>query len=122
MSGSTISRCGAWITGAHNLTVEHCRFRNNYADGINLTNNSTGCVVSHCSFRNNGDDDMALRGVRVHTPPLTSTPTTRQRTTGGHRHLGFFGGKNGRAHHLAIYDAMEAVCALHTISTVRFRC
>ena len=53
-------RCGAWITGAHNLTVEHCRFRNNYADGINLTNNSTGCVVSHCSFRNNGDDDMAF--------------------------------------------------------------
>ena len=99
--------CGAWITGARNLTVEHCRFRNNYADGINLANNSTGCVVSHCSFRNNGDDDMASWSTGAYATANEYAYNTAENNWRASS-LGFFGGKNGRAHHLAIYDAMEA--------------
>jgi len=60
--------CGAWIaqynTGsilnADGLLVTNCRFRNNYADGINLCKGTKNSIVEHCSFRNNGDDDMAI--------------------------------------------------------------
>ena len=51
--------CGGWIDGANNLTIQHCRFRNNYADGIHVSYGSKNSTVEHCSFRNNGDDDMA---------------------------------------------------------------
>ena len=57
---------GAWIANftsntvvADNLHVINCRFRNNYADGINLAKGAKNSIVEHCSFRNNGDDDMA---------------------------------------------------------------
>jgi len=61
--------CGAWF-GNYNgsygdancdgMTITNCRFRSNYADGVNLCQGSRNCVVSHCNFRNNGDDDMAI--------------------------------------------------------------
>lgn len=99
--------CGGWITGAKNLTVEYCRFRNNYADGINLANNSSNCKVSHCSFRNNGDDDMAswsTGNFATNNEYSYNTAENNWRASS----LGFFGGKNQRAHHIAIFDAMEA--------------
>ncbi|MDR1543722.1 MAG: Ig-like domain-containing protein [Prevotellaceae bacterium] len=61
--------CGAWIgnydggygsANADGMTVTNCRFRSNYADGINLCRGSVNCTVSHSNFRNNGDDDMAV--------------------------------------------------------------
>ena len=51
--------CGGWIEGSENLTIQNCRFRNNYADGMNLSYGCENSVVEHSSFRNNGDDDMA---------------------------------------------------------------
>ena len=60
--------CGAWIaqynTGgpaiADGFTLSNCRFRNNYADGINLCKGTSNAIVEHCNFRNNGDDDQAI--------------------------------------------------------------
>jgi uncharacterized protein YjdB len=61
--------CGAWFgnynggwgdSHADGMVVTHCRFRNNYADGVNLCQGTRNSTVSHCSFRNNGDDDMAI--------------------------------------------------------------
>ena len=42
--------CGAWIAdyngnASRNLRVTNCRFRNNYADGINLCSGTQGAVV-----------------------------------------------------------------------------
>lgn len=100
--------CGAWITGARRLRVEHSRMRNNYADGINLANNSSDCVVSHCSFRNNGDDDMASwstgGGFASRNEFAYNTAENNWRASS----LGFFGGSAHRAHHIAVYDGMEA--------------
>lgn len=99
--------CGGWITGARNLRVERCRFRNNYADGINLANNSTGCTVTHCSFRNNGDDDMASWSTGDFASDNEYSYCTAENNWRASS-LGFFGGRRNRAHHIAVYDAMEA--------------
>lgn len=99
--------CGGWITGAHNLRIENCRFRNNYADGINLANNSSNCVVTHCSFRNNGDDDMASWSTGSFASDNEYSYCTAENNWRASS-LGFFGGQRNRAHHIAIYDAMEA--------------
>ena len=58
--------CGAWMAGyggegvTSNITFKHCRFRNNYADGINFCKGANNNLAEYCSFRNNGDDDMAV--------------------------------------------------------------
>lgn len=99
--------CGAWISGSVNLRMERCRFRNNYADGVNLSGNSANCIVTHCSFRNNGDDDMAswsTGGMATDNEFSYCTAENNWRASS----LGFFGGQRGRAHHIAIFDALEA--------------
>lgn len=99
--------CGAWISGGKKLTVERCRMRNNYADGINLANNSTECIVSHCSFRNNGDDDMASWSTGDYASDNEFCYNTAENNWRASS-LGIFGGRRHRAHHIAVYDAMEA--------------
>ena len=99
--------CGAWLHGANRLTVERCRMRNNYADGINLSGNSSYSTVSHCSFRNNGDDDMASWStvdIATGNEFCYNTAENNWRASS----LGFFGGKNHKAHHIAIFDGLEA--------------
>lgn len=118
-TGSVVRRCwiehfecGAWIANysggtTRNLLVEHCRFRNNYADGINLCQGSTGHTVRFCSFRNNGDDDMASWS----TGQLCSGNTFEYCTAENNwraSSLGFFGGKNQTARNIAVYDALES--------------
>ena len=103
--------CGAWIadySGAvsEDLLIEGCRFRNHYADGVNCSQASTRHTVRYCSFRNNGDDDMASwttsrRCVGVEYAYCTAENNWRASS------LGFFGGTAHRAHHLAIFDALE---------------
>ena len=110
--------CGCWIgdysgKNSKDLLVEYCRFRNNYADGINLCKASTNHVVQYCSFRNNGDDDMASWS----TGNLCSGCTFRYCTAENNwraSSLAFFGGQNQTAHHIAIYDALECGLRLTT--------
>jgi hypothetical protein len=100
--------CGGWIEGANNLKIQHCRFRNNYADGINLSYGSINSTVEQCSFRNNGDDDMASwsRSDRMCENNIFrySTSENNWRASG----LGFFGGKQNKACNIVIADPMEA--------------
>lgn len=103
--------CGAWIAdydgnASRNLRVTHCRFRNNYADGINLCSGTEGAVVSHCSFRNNGDDDQALWSTGQWSRDNEYAYNTAENNWRASS-LGFFGGEGNRAHHIAIFDAME---------------
>ncbi|HET6557494.1 MAG TPA: Ig-like domain-containing protein, partial [Prolixibacteraceae bacterium] len=59
---------GAWIAQyvssgpayADGFIITGCRFRNTYADGINLCKGTRNAIVEHCNFRNNGDDAMAI--------------------------------------------------------------
>ena len=121
-TGSTIKNvwaehfeCGAWIaqynTGevlfAEGFTVSHCRFRNNYADGINLCKGTKNALVEHCSFRNNGDDDMAVwcaDNMECQNNTFAySTSENCWRASG----CAIYGGLNNKAHHLLIKDNLE---------------
>lgn len=100
--------CGGWIEGADNLSVKYCRFRNNYADGMNLAYGCKNSVVEHCSYRNNGDDDMASwsRGDRLCVNNIYAYSTSENNWRASS--LGFFGGKQNKAHDIVIIDPMEA--------------
>jgi len=103
--------CGAWIadyTGkaSDGLLVEHCRFRNNYADGINLCSGTKNATVRHCSFRNNGDDDMAIWSSGHEVSGNIYEYNTAENNWRASS-LGFFGGKNNQARNLYICDALE---------------
>ena len=107
--------CGAWIAQynqgdiafAEGFTVAHCRFRNNYADGINLCKGTKNAVVEHCSFRNNGDDDMAIWCAdNMECQNNTFRYATSEncwRASG----CAIYGGLNNKAHHLLIKDNLE---------------
>ncbi|OXE95468.1 putative secreted protein (Por secretion system target) [Flavobacterium araucananum] len=122
-SGSTVKNiwaehfeCGAWIAQynvggpaiADGFTVSHCRFRNNYADGINLCKGTANSVVEHCNFRNNGDDDQAIWSADglecINNTFRYNTSENCWRACG----LAIYGGKNNKAYNLIIKDNLEA--------------
>jgi len=104
--------CGGWIAnyggkGSNNLLVEKCRFRNNYADGLNLCQGVNNAVVRRCSFRNNGDDDMATWSsgeMCVNNTFQYNTAENNWRASS----IGFFGGQQNMALNCVIIDPMEA--------------
>lgn len=105
--------CGAWIADydglvSNNLLVEHCRFRNNYADGLNLCAGVNNAIVQYCSFRNNGDDDMASWSASnqmcINNTFQYNTAENNWRASS----LGFFGGQQNKAFNCVIIDPMEA--------------
>ncbi|MCQ2342465.1 MAG: hypothetical protein MJZ75_03100 [Paludibacteraceae bacterium] len=105
--------CGGWIAdygsrkGCHNLLVEHCRFRNNYADGINCSMDTHDNLIQYCSFRNNGDDDMATWSTGYMATNITFAYCTAENNWRASS-LGFFGGERHHAHHLYIVDGLES--------------
>ena len=108
--------CGAWIaqynigdiTNADGFLVTNCRFRNNYADGINLCKGTKNTNVEHCSFRNNGDDDMAIWCADM--MECSNNTFAYCTAENGWRSAGcaIYGGLNNKAHHLLIKDGVEA--------------
>jgi Pectate lyase superfamily protein len=54
------SKTGYWVgPNANNLVIRRSRFRNLYADGINLWKGTSNSIVEQCHFRNTGDDAIA---------------------------------------------------------------
>ncbi len=108
--------CGAWIAQynigdiafADGFKVTNCRFRNNYADGINLCKGTKNAVVEHCSFRNNGDDDMAIWC--ADNMECQNNTFAYNTSENGWRSSGcaIYGGLNNKAHHIIIKDHVEA--------------
>ncbi|MBM0274175.1 discoidin domain-containing protein [Micromonospora tarensis] len=52
--------CAYWGVSVSGLTIRNSRFRNTFADGVNLTNGSTNNLVTNTEGRSNGDDAFAL--------------------------------------------------------------
>ncbi|MEU6719924.1 discoidin domain-containing protein [Nonomuraea sp. NPDC046802] len=52
--------CLLWGSNTDNLTIKNSRIRNVFADGLNLTNGSTGNHVTNVETRATGDDSFAL--------------------------------------------------------------
>ncbi|WP_410615247.1 discoidin domain-containing protein [Amycolatopsis sp. lyj-109] len=49
-----------WGTNVDNTTIRNSRIRDTFADGVNLTNGSTGNRVTNIEARSTGDDSFAL--------------------------------------------------------------
>ncbi len=107
--------CGAWIAQyniggpsfADGFSLKNCRFRNNYADGINLCKGTSNAIVEHCNFRNNGDDDQAIWSANglecINNTFRFNTSEHCWRAAG----VAIYGGKNNKAHNLLIKDNLE---------------
>jgi hypothetical protein len=52
--------CLYWGTNTDNMTIRDSRIRNTFADGVNMTNGSTGNLVANIEARATGDDSFAL--------------------------------------------------------------
>ncbi|MCZ7421531.1 discoidin domain-containing protein [Verrucosispora sp. WMMA2121] len=52
--------CAYWGVSVSGLKITNSRFRNTFADAVNLTNGSTDNLVSNSEGRSNGDDAFAL--------------------------------------------------------------
>ena len=106
---------GAWIAQYYysstpytdGLIIRNCRFRNNYADGVNLCKGTRNTLVEHCSFRNNGDDDMAIwsaDGLECQNNTFQyCTSENCWRASG----CAIYGGYNNKANNLYIKDNLE---------------
>ncbi len=106
---------GAWIAQyffsatpyTDGLIIRNCRFRDNYADGVNLCKGTRNTMVEHCSFRNNGDDDMAIwsaDGLECQNNTFQfSTSENCWRASG----CAIYGGYNNKANNLYIKDNLE---------------
>ena len=95
---------GSWIGDfqinpniATNLIIENCRFRNTFADGVNLAQGTSFSKVNNCHFRGNGDTGLSTwssgqqRGKPIATGNVFSFNTIENiwRDTG----IGVFGGQ-----------------------------
>lgn len=52
--------CLYWGANTDNMVIKNARIRNTFADGVNMTNGSTGNLVSNNDARATGDDSFAL--------------------------------------------------------------
>ena len=100
--------CSAWVN-AVDSHFEYCRFRNTYADGVNLFNESSNTIFENSDFRNNGDDAIASWSSHTGGKP-TEFLTFRNLTMDlGWRAgaLGIFGGRGHKISNIHIKDMLE---------------
>ena len=106
---------GAWIgqyvasgpSQADGFIISNCRFRNTYADGINLCKGTSNAIVEHCNFRNNGDDGMAIWCAEnmecINNTFRFNTVENGWRAAG----VALYGGKDNKFYNLLIKDNVD---------------
>lgn len=60
--------CLYWGSNTDNMTIRNSRIRNVFADGLNMTNGSTGNRVADIETRSTGDDSFALFSATDNNP------------------------------------------------------
>lgn len=54
-------KCGVWVNSpTDGIQILNSRFRNTFADGVNLCGGTKNSLVQNCHFRNTGDDSIAV--------------------------------------------------------------
>lgn len=106
---------GSWIAQyggvgpafANGFLMKNCRFRNTYADGINLCKGTSNAIVEHCNFRNNGDDAMAIwcaEGMEcINNTFRNNTVENGWRAAGA----ALYGGKDNKFYDIVIKDNID---------------
>jgi hypothetical protein len=111
--------CGFWLGGydppypidiTTNMVISKCRIRNNYADGVNFCQGTSGSVVEQCSVRNNGDDALAIWPANAAGNNQTCRNNIFRNNTIEHTWraggIGIFGGTGHEVHHNLIKDGV----------------
>ncbi|WP_241564724.1 discoidin domain-containing protein [Nonomuraea polychroma] len=60
--------CMYWGSNTDNMTIKNSRIRDVFADGLNMTNGSTGNHVTNIETRSTGDDSFALFSATDNNP------------------------------------------------------
>ncbi len=120
---------GSWIAQyggvgpayADGFLMRNCRFRNTYADGINLCKGTSNAIVEHCNFRNNGDDGMAIWSAEglecVNNTFRFNTVENGWRAAGA----ALYGGKDNKFHDIIIKDNVDiGITVTNTFQGVGF--
>lgn len=106
---------GAWIAQyvgggpdfADGFIMKGCRFRNTYADGVNLCKGTSNAIIEHCNFRNNGDDAMAIwcaEGLEcINNTFRNNTVENGWRAAGA----ALYGGKDNKFYDIVIKDNVD---------------
>jgi hypothetical protein len=108
-TGAWIADYSAPIGHTENLTFTRNRIRNNYADGINLSQGTSNSTVSHCDFRSNGDDAMAVWPSSGSGAQMGVNNTFHNNTVEFTYRAGgaaIFGGNGHKIHHCIIKDGL----------------
>ncbi|MGW3962773.1 discoidin domain-containing protein [Amycolatopsis sp. NPDC005003] len=110
-----------WGTNVDNTTIKNSRIRDTFADGVNLTNGSTGNHVTNIEARSTGDDSFALFAATDLNPGNqydnvfeNLTALTPWRAAG----LAVYGGYNNTFRNLYIADTLTYSAI--TISSLDF--
>ncbi|KDN18551.1 discoidin domain-containing protein [Amycolatopsis rifamycinica] len=110
-----------WGTNVDNTTIRNSRIRDTFADGVNLTNGSTGNHVTNIEARSTGDDSFALFAATDLNPGNqydnvfeNLTALTPWRAAG----LAVYGGYNNTFRNLYIADTLTYSAI--TISSLDF--
>ncbi|MFC1403878.1 MULTISPECIES: discoidin domain-containing protein [Streptacidiphilus] len=110
-----------WGTHVTGLTATNMRIRDTFADGINLTNGSSGNLVSNDEARSTGDDSFALFAAQDHNSSDLTNNTfqnlsalTPWRAAG----IAVYGGENNIMQNLYVADTLTY--AGITISSLNF--
>jgi hypothetical protein len=108
---------GAWIGDyispydvSDGLIFFNCRFRNTFADGINLARGTKNSAIDNCHFRGTGDDSTASWSSDTTVVPqcinnriLYNTIEGNWRAAG----VGIFGGESHKVHHNIVSDVVS---------------
>ncbi|MYS19694.1 Right handed beta helix region, partial [Streptomyces sp. DvalAA-14] len=101
--------CGVWGTNVDNSTITNLRIRDTWADGVNLTNGSSGNLVSNDEARTTGDDSFALFPAIDHTNEQELNNTFQNlsvQTTWRAAGLAVYGGGGNKFSNLYIADTL----------------
>ena len=111
---------GAWIANynasgipTRGLTIFNCRFRNLFADGVNLARGSASSIIDNCHVRSAGDDGLAAwssydtsgasNNMDSNNILRYNTVECGDRASG----IGIFGGQGHLIHHNVIQDQVN---------------
>ncbi|MEV6011031.1 discoidin domain-containing protein [Streptomyces sp. NPDC051976] len=101
--------CAVWGTNVDNSTITNLRIRDTFADGVNLTNGSSGNLVSNNEARSTGDDSFALFPAIDHTNEQELNNTFQNlsvETTWRAAGLAVYGGGGNKFANLYIADTL----------------
>ena len=105
------AECAYWVDGGEALTIFDCRFRNTYADAVNLCAGTKNSLIENCTARNTGDDAFAIWSAtyRKDSGPCENNVIRNCTVQGTWRAAAFaiYGGRNNTIENCLAFDTLN---------------